>query len=74
MILPILIIVSVAMGLVGLVAFVWAVGHDQFEDLDGAASRVLFTDARTERPPHPEGHGSGRSDAGTHRGGSAGGA
>lgn len=74
MILPVLIIVSVAMGLVGLAAFVWALGHDQFEDLDGAASRVLFTDARAERLPHPDGHGSGRSDAATQRGEPGGGA
>jgi cbb3-type cytochrome oxidase maturation protein len=28
----------------GLVAFLWAVRSGQFEDLDGAANRVLFDD------------------------------
>jgi cbb3-type cytochrome oxidase maturation protein len=28
----------------GLVAFLWAVSSGQFDDLDGAANRVLFDD------------------------------
>lgn len=36
-------------------AFVWAVRNDQFDDLDGAASRILFDDdaaaARSPRLP-----------------------
>ena len=57
--LPLLILVSVGMGLVGLAAFVWALGHDQFEDLEGAASRVLYTDPRRDTPPPQKEHGHG---------------
>lgn len=33
---------SILMGLVGLAAFVWALKSRQYEDLDGAANRILF--------------------------------
>lgn len=39
--LVVLIPLSIAMGLVGLVAFCWALKNDQFEDPEGAAWRVL---------------------------------
>lgn len=39
-----LIPVALLLGLVGLVAFLWALRDGQFEDLDGAAHRVLFDD------------------------------
>jgi cbb3-type cytochrome oxidase maturation protein len=32
------------LGLLGLGAFVWALRSGQFEDLDGAARRILFDD------------------------------
>lgn len=31
-------------------AFFWAVRHDQFEDLEGPAYRILFDDDETDRP------------------------
>jgi cbb3-type cytochrome oxidase maturation protein len=39
-----LILVPIALGLgaLGLVAFTWALRSGQFDDLDGAAGRVLF--------------------------------
>jgi len=37
----ILIPVSIGMGLVGLGAFIWAMRHEQFDDLDGNAWRVI---------------------------------
>lgn len=37
----ILIPVSLAMGLVGLCAFIWAMRANQFEDLEGNAWRVI---------------------------------
>ena len=40
--LVILIPVALLMGLCGLVFFFWAMRNDQFEDLDGAAQRVLI--------------------------------
>jgi cbb3-type cytochrome oxidase maturation protein len=35
---------AVLLGLTGLLAFLWSVRSGQFDDLDGAASRILFTD------------------------------
>lgn len=36
-----LIPVSIALGLTGLGAFFWSMRHNQYEDLDGAAARIL---------------------------------
>lgn len=44
-----LIPIALALGLVGLAAFLWAMRSGQFEDLDGAAERILFDD--DEPPP-----------------------
>ena len=38
------------LGLLGLVAFLWALKSGQFEDLDGAARRILFDDDGPEGP------------------------
>lgn len=42
--LAILIPLALLMGLIGLVAFFWALKRGQFEDLDGAAARILIDD------------------------------
>lgn len=47
-----LIPVALALGLVGLVGFLWSLRSGQFEDLDGAASRILFDD--TPKPSAKE--------------------
>ncbi len=39
-----LIPIAIALGLVGLAAFLWALRNGQFDDLDGAAQRILFDD------------------------------
>ena len=39
-----LIPIAIGLGLVGLIAFFWAVRSGQFEDLDGAAMRILMDD------------------------------
>ncbi|WP_370034829.1 cbb3-type cytochrome oxidase assembly protein CcoS [Qipengyuania mesophila] len=39
-----LIPIALGMGLVGLGAFFWAMRKGQFEDLDGAAQRILIED------------------------------
>ncbi len=36
-----LIPVALGLGLLGLLAFLWSVNSDQYEDLDGAAHRIL---------------------------------
>lgn len=40
---------ALALGLAGLGAFLWALRSGQFDDLDGAANRILFDD--DEPPP-----------------------
>jgi len=47
----VLIPVSIGMGLVGLGAFVWALRHGQFDDMEGDASRILAPDSGHEPPP-----------------------
>ncbi len=44
-----LIVVSVSLGLVGLLAFIWALRNGQFEDPDGDAERIFFD----EEGPRP---------------------
>jgi len=46
-----LIPIALALGLVGLCAFLWALRAGQFEDLDGAAERILFDDDDDGPPP-----------------------
>lgn len=51
-----LIAAALSLGLLGLVAFLWALRSGQFDDLDGAAHRILFDDDQpaagdTDRPP-----------------------
>ena len=50
-----LIPLSLAMGLAGLAAFVWALRHGQFDDPEGDASRVLIPrpPGRDEAPAGP---------------------
>ncbi len=38
----VLIPLSIGMGLIGLAAFAWALRHDQFDDPQGNAERVLI--------------------------------
>lgn len=57
----VLIPVSLVMGLVGLCAFFWAIGANQFEDLDGNACRVLNDEDHPKVPPDDEGREHGRS-------------
>ena len=42
--LALLLPLALGMGLVGLGAFFWALKRGQFEDLDGAAARILIDD------------------------------
>lgn len=42
----VLIPLALLMGGLGLAAFFWAMGEGQFEDLDGAANRILIDDER----------------------------
>jgi cbb3-type cytochrome oxidase maturation protein len=48
-----LIPIALGMGAIGLGAFLWALKSGQFEDLDGAAHRILFEDDEIPLPPAP---------------------
>ena len=48
-----LIPMALALGLCGLVAFLWALRSGQFDDLDGAAGRILFDDEPPSHSPPP---------------------
>ena len=39
-----LIPIALLLGVAGLVAFLWAIKSGQFEDMEGAANRILFDD------------------------------
>lgn len=39
-----LIPIALGMGLLGLVAFLWSMREGQYDDMDGAASRILIED------------------------------
>ncbi len=43
---------ALTLGLAGLAAFLWAMRSGQFDDLDGAANRILFDDQPAR--PGPE--------------------
>ena len=51
-VLVILIPVSLVLGALGLLAFLWSLRDRQYEDLDGAAWRILLDD---ESPDDPRG-------------------
>ncbi|MFA7585774.1 MAG: cbb3-type cytochrome oxidase assembly protein CcoS [Novosphingobium sp.] len=46
----ILLPIALLMGLTGLGAFFWALKGGQFEDMEGAANRILLDDEDTEEP------------------------
>ena len=47
-----LIPLALCLGLAGLFAFLWALRSGQFDDLDGAAERILYDD---DKPLPPRG-------------------
>lgn len=48
--LVILIPVALFLGVVGLAAFLWSLRSGQYDDLDGAAERILHDDDDEEKP------------------------
>lgn len=52
-ILGFLIPLALFMGLAGLATFFWAMKSGQFEDLDGAANRILIDDGDVPEKPGP---------------------
>lgn len=45
---------AVFLGFLGLMAFLWALKTGQFDDLDGAANRILFDDPNEQPLPPPD--------------------
>jgi cbb3-type cytochrome oxidase maturation protein len=45
---------ALGLGLLGLAAFLWALKSGQFDDLDGAAHRILFDDDEEPLPPEKD--------------------
>ncbi len=43
-VLALLIPVSVGLGLLGLLAFLWALRHRQYDDIEGDQARILFNE------------------------------
>lgn len=46
-----LIPISLVLGLLGLAGFLWALRSRQYDDLDGAAARILFDDNPRKETP-----------------------
>ncbi len=44
-----LIPIALALGLTGLVAFIWSLKDGQYDDLDGASERILFEDDKPKK-------------------------
>jgi cbb3-type cytochrome oxidase maturation protein len=44
-----LIPITLFLGIVGLSAFMWSLKNKQFDDLDGEASRILFSDEKDKK-------------------------
>jgi cbb3-type cytochrome oxidase maturation protein len=51
----ILIPAALLLGLFGLIAFLWSLRSGQFDDLDGAAHRILFDDDSASKKEKPGG-------------------
>jgi cbb3-type cytochrome oxidase maturation protein len=46
-----LLVLSLALGAGGLGFFLWSLRSGQYDDLDGAANRILFDEDRPRPPP-----------------------
>ena len=61
-ILGILIRATLGLGLIGLIAFLWALRTGQFDDMDGAALRILIDDEEANESGEDESVKTGRLD------------
>ncbi len=48
-----LLAVSLVLGGCGLATFLWCLGRGQYDDMEGAANRILFDDEPIDRSPPP---------------------
>jgi cbb3-type cytochrome oxidase maturation protein len=56
-VLVVLVPLALGLGLAGLAAFLWSLKSGQYDDLDGAALRVLEDDDLPDDPARPPKHG-----------------
>ncbi|CAN5271756.1 hypothetical protein BH10PSE13_BH10PSE13_08430 [soil metagenome] len=52
----VLIPIALFLGLTGLLAFLWSLASGQFEDLDGAAERILIDHEARDDAAEPQTH------------------
>jgi len=45
---------ALILGGLGLAGFLWSLKSGQYDDLEGAAERILFDDDELENPPPPK--------------------
>lgn len=45
---------ALILGGLGLAAFLWSLKSGQYDDMEGAAQRILFDDDEMENPPPPK--------------------
>jgi len=57
-----LIPVALVLGIAGLAAFMWSLRSGQYEDLDGAAERILFDEDSPLNGPPEERRSSGQTE------------
>jgi cbb3-type cytochrome oxidase maturation protein len=63
--------IALALGLTGLAAFLWSLRNGQYDDVEGAALRVLSDDDLNELEPSSQLQRAGRASRGSpHRAGS----
>jgi len=58
----VLIPAALGLGLIGLIAFLWALRSGQFDDMDGAALRILIDDEEASENGEDESAKTKRSD------------
>lgn len=59
-----LIPIALLLGLAGLLAFLWSLRSGQYEDLDGAANRILFDEDEEQEDESPPESGDASKDDG----------
>ncbi len=49
-----LIPITLSLGILGLIAFIWSLKTKQYDDMKGAANRILFDDIKEKSLPKKE--------------------
>jgi cbb3-type cytochrome oxidase maturation protein len=62
-----LIPIALLLGAIGLAAFLWSLKSGQYDDLDGAAQRILFDEEpANDNKPRPQARRARRNDGADH--------